>query len=1638
LIRFHALGGVMVTADGREVTVGGPRQRRLLTMLLIHRNEVVSADRLTDAVFAGEPTPGAATTMRSYIARVRKVVQVNGSGAAVVTQAPGYRLQVPDDAYDVARFETGLAEGRALLSRDDPVTAAAVLAEALALWRGDAFVEFADEDWVRPEAQRLDEMRLVAQELRLEAELASGRAAQVVPELEALVAAHPLREAFVAHLMIALYRAGRHADALRAFQRHREGLGEDLGLDVTPSLRRLEERVLTHDPGLLLADAPAEALRGYRLGARLGTGQDGTVHAAHLPNVDRELVIRTIRPELADAPDFVRSFDAVAQRVAGLREHAVVPIHDYWREPGAAYVVMRRMHGGSLADRLERSDRDPLTAAEVTAIVQRIGGALAAAHAAGVVHGRVSPRSILFDDAGRASLADFDLGSASPCGPLADVQGLALVVRACLTHAQGDLASAIDEGMAGQVRSVDDLVSRLLDALAVDEVDGGAPPPNPYKGLRAFDEVDAADFCGRDALVEELLRRLGRPDADRLVLVVGGSGTGKSSVVRAGLLPRIRGGAVGGSERWFVTTMLPGAAPFKELAAALRSVAVADLEGVAGELARGGGIDTVVRRILPPGGELLLVIDQMEELFTSAPEREQRRFLDGLVHALSRPDTRLRVVGTLRADFYDRPLAVQPFGALVNGATVTVPAMSASELEACIVEPARRAGRQVDGPLVAELVAAALDEPAGLPALQFTLFELAERAPRDLTLAAYRELGGLSGAIASRAEELYLSLDDGERAAVRQLFGQLVVVPVDGEPTRRRAARGEVATDRAGLDALIDRWVDARLLTVDRHPQTRLPTVELAHEALLREWPRLHRWIDQDRESLLALGRLREAAASWVELDRDPGALYRGARLELALDTVGPSLAPQEREFLDASRDARDLEAVESAARAERQARANRRLRAQLVVIGIALVVALVGGFLAVDQRREAVEGRRLASARALAAAADANLDEDPERSLLLALEAVERSRDGDAALPEAIGALHEAIRRSRVVLTVPDVGGSLTWSPDGSIFVTEGPEDTGLIDLRDAETGESVRSWVGHRVDINEVAFDATGARIATTGDDGSLRVWDVETSDEVADLVGGGGRVSGPSFSPDGRHVAATWLEDGPIPEVRIFEVASGQQVSSYLSSSGWGRTAFSPDGRRLLVPVSTGVSVVDVATGREALVLGEGRAEATDARYSPSGRWVASAHADGTVRVWDVATGRQLFTAGGHRSQVNRVEWSGDGRRLATAGNDGTARVFDIVDGVATEVAVLSARDTASGLGGLALSADGDRVMTGDWALASVKVWDVSAQAGVELPLPSNVLFAEAGRAMVESAGGGVAWWDFATGEEVPVPEPEGVEGEAWLVEPSPDGELVLFGTDAGLSLHDATSGRLVRSLPNEHGLTWVTWSPDGEHLAYAQVVESDAHGVITVTDRSGRVLTEIVDKPGHFAREIAFVGDGRWLAEARHVPRLTPNAIGMRVWDWRAERSVLDVDGLAVQLAAEPSGDRIAFTKEQHDEVEIWDVRAGTQVRTVRGAGVVNSVSWSADGGRVALAGADGTVRIFDSSDGRLELILRGHAGGVHDAFFSADGSRLLSSGDEGVRLWALDLDELVSIARSRLTRDLDEDECRQYLRDVDCT
>jgi WD40 repeat protein/class 3 adenylate cyclase len=1173
---------------------------------------------------------------------------------------------------------------------------------------------------------------------------------------------------------------------------------------------------------------------------------------------------------------------------------------------------------------------------------------------------------------------------------------------------------------------------------------------NPYKGLRAFEEADAPDFFGREALTQQIMARLAEAgERSRFLAVVGPSGSGKSSVVKAGVVPALRRGALPGARRNLVAEMVPGGQPVKELTAALELLAETDSPALE-ELHRGrGDLLSPVDQVLPDDAELVLVIDQFEEVFTLVEDEPVRaRFLDLVENAVRAPDSRLRVILTMRADFYDRPLLYKRFGDLVGARTQTVTPLSAEELERAISGPAERAGVALEPGLVAQMISDVGGEPGALPLLQYALTELFEqRRGSTMTLEAYRAIGGVSGALARRADSVFEGLDDDQREAARQLYLRLTTAVEETELARRRVPRSELLSVDVGstaMESAIEAFGAARLLSFDRDPATGSPTVEVAHEALLREWGRLRGWLDAAHEDLRTQRRLAVAAREWVDADRDPSFLATGSRLA-AFDTwrqgSGLAITPQEREFLEASLAERDRRRAEEEGREARERelerRSLRRLRTVVAVLAVAALIAAALTVFAFTQRGRAEREERVAVARELAAAAVANLDVDPERSILLALEAVDRTRSVDGSvLPEAEEALHRAVIASRIELSVAGVGGALDWSPEG-VFVTEGPEDTGMIDIRDAATGERVLQYKGHDIDVNDVAFSPDGSMLTTTGDDGALKVWDPETGDLISSVTGEGS-VWGPAFTSDGTLVAASWPEEGT---VRIADPTTGRVIRTVEGLAMPFKTAFSPDGNRLVVGQNESkyALVFDVTTGETVHVLGGHQYPVNGVSWSPDGRWIATAANDASVRVWDARTGTTTFELLGHTGVATSADWSPDSRRLVTGGSDGTAIVWEIEEDGTRELLSLSALETSSGVLA-AFSPDGTRVMTGDMAITSVKIWDVSisgdaevANVPTEFLVPVDVTYLPNGRIVAPLEQGSAAIWEIPSGTQDRLLGPgQGSPEPVWALEASPDGTRVATVRNfaAIVDVWDPASGGRVFAAVGRGGqeVSTIAWSDDGAHLAVAT-----RDGDATIFDRTGNEVRALEMEHG-FIDSATFSPDGRLLATSvGHFER--PLQAHLTLWEWESGevvRRIRQPSGVGA-IAFDPTGALIAAVRGD-GAVEVYDVDSGESRNRLPSTGSpVDDLEFSPDGSQIATGSDDGTVRLFDAESGTQRLVLRGHDYLVSGVAFSPDGTTLASaSPDALVRVWALELDDLIRIAEGELTRELTEGECRQYL------
>ncbi|MGH8948446.1 MAG: BTAD domain-containing putative transcriptional regulator, partial [Acidimicrobiia bacterium] len=656
--QFRILGPLEFDGPSGPADLGSFRQKSLFALLLINANRVVSTDRILDELWresAGERQNALWVHVSNLRSALEPTRPPRSEGSLLLTRPPGYLLKVDPEAYDAALFERLISEGRGLLLVD-PAAASLVFAEALSLWRGRALEEFTYESFAQAEVSRLETLRLDAVEGRVDADLGRGLGHQLVGELEGLVREHPLRERLTAFLMTALYRSRRRADALRAYDLLRDRLRSELGVDPSEELDQMYDQVLSGDTRLepshrvdvTRGQGPGLAVRGYEIRAQIGTAEFGAVYRGYQPTIGREVAIKVVRPDLANDPVFVRRFEAEAGLVAGFESGHVVPVHDFWREPDAAFVVEELVTGGDLSRLLADG---PSPANQVLSVVAKVAAPLSEAHRLGLAHGDVRLGKVLLDEAGNPFLTGFGLSTPPGATIEGDVVALATSAAQLFVGRPGtidELMPLLDPAVAGVIKSASEsgfdsvgaLVAALQDAMGDGE---RAPWPgeveagNPYKGLEPFEEADRQDFFGRERLVERLIARLGgEGSVGRFVAVVGPSGSGKSSAVRAGLIPALRAGAVGGSDSWYVATMTPGTHPFESLERSLSKVASSIPPTLLEQMqVERSGIRRSVDAILPDEtSPLILIIDQFEEIYTLTGEEERQSFVEGLVEAV--------------------------------------------------------------------------------------------------------------------------------------------------------------------------------------------------------------------------------------------------------------------------------------------------------------------------------------------------------------------------------------------------------------------------------------------------------------------------------------------------------------------------------------------------------------------------------------------------------------------------------------------------------------------------------------------------------------------------------------------------------------------------------------------------------------------------------------------------------------------------------------------------------------------------------------------------------------------------------------------------------------------------------------------
>jgi serine/threonine protein kinase/WD40 repeat protein len=1403
---------------------------------------------------------------------------------------------------------------------------------------------------------------------------------------------------------------------------------------------------------------------------------------------------------MSNHPRFFHRFETEARVIARLAHPRIVPLIDFWRDAEGAYLVLQYMPGRSVGDALERGTLDPESAHR---IIRHVSQALEHAHDMGVAHGDVNPNNILLDESGNAYLADFDiasrllapepeaagvstqadfrapeLGESGPT-PAADIYAVGRLIETVVDRSAVRLVveRANRADPAERFANVRDLLEAFEEAIG-----GDTPPPpvltrNPYKGLRPFEEADAADFHGREGLVSELIAEL---RWSKFVAVVGPSGSGKSSVVRAGVLPAIAKGAIDGAENWPTLQMTPGTRPLEVLADGVDALAT----GAAppSRSLQRDGLSGAAEAILKDlEGELLVIVDQFEEAFTMLDAETRQSFIDLIVDAIEEEASRVRVIITLRADLYDLPLLDERLGPWLRASQVTVVPPTRDELIDMITAPGRNAGLEFARHLPGRIADDVIGRPGGLPLLQYALTEMIENRDSDLIDGDdYERVGGVAGALATRAEAVYRGLPSRLRDQARRVMLRLVAVDETGPPVRRRARLVELESlglTRDDLELIISPYVAQRMLLADRDPTTRGPTVEVAHEALLREWPRLRNWIEDERESLVLSQKLRSAQREWETAEENPDFLLRGSHLARYLPLLrSESLTSGELDYLRRSRD-RD--------RADQRKRRRRRRLVSAVLAGTAAAGLLLAAF-ATAQSRRAAEAADVARSRELASAAIGVLDRDPELSVLLATEAVTLAEPTF----ESVAALHEALYKHRLIWTVqwegdtdfftgalsPEgtrlalsgVGGVEVWDiatrrlvwrlplPDGlhvrPFFSADGRELVGLVGwprLSPAwdqppggvepgiyrwgiETGEEIVAitdlpcpiWdmgqYGSAVDPTVPVAVAGFAETTDGGCDhstGAVSLVDLDSGaiTAMASIDSLATYSSSLSTTPDGKLVS--FVDDG---EGRVIDTVTGD-VTLPIPLDVVSLT-LTPDGSSAVVRDTVGrLTLWDLESGALQSQFGIGRGE----RFALNEEGSLVFHYDhtGEVEVWETEFGKPVASLVGGPPPPSRLVMGAvptslsRGDRVATFGDDGSARVWST-----TPIAEVTSIPIGIGFvtaGSLTFSAD----------RASLLIYQDVEETG-----SAPIFDPRSGEVVAEIDGVGaqavrlspdgryLAGQAMSDGELGPIEVHNLVTGKVTVM----DG---LCRWELGTQFKNPAPCVPYPGSPFQDFARNIEFSPDSSLVA----LSGAGTGSVTVWDRasgelvhkSGRLMRHTENDPSFDGPTIAFAPDGGELAVATRDELLI-----IETDDWTISRRG-DVERF-IRIAYTPDGTKLIGATPT-SEIQILDPAEIAVAGNIEGhRGRIHGIDVSPNGEMVASSSIDGVVMVWDIDNGMpLQAIPLGDEL-QNVAFLDSDHLLVTPQSGPSALVMTLNVAELIGVAQNRVTRDFTTEECQVYL------
>jgi WD40 repeat protein/energy-coupling factor transporter ATP-binding protein EcfA2 len=977
---------------------------------------------------------------------------------------------------------------------------------------------------------------------------------------------------------------------------------------------------------------------------------------------------------------------------------------------------------------------------------------------------------------------------------------------------------------------------------------------SPYLGLVAFTANDANLFYGRKKVINDLLKEL---EKENLIFLLGASGSGKSSLVQAGLIPAL---SAKYKPNFSNLSMVPNDDPFfsfylqvanfisqspTDYKQSETQVALPPQDNITAAVEYLEKVITTLKK--KPESLWLIFIDQFEEILTQSQDNKGCLFiqsLENLISYLQRTNnSSVKIVLTMRTDFLDQFMHTFPDFVVTIQSDGRKPfsyitPMTDRELKLVIKNPAATHGINVDLDLIEEIIEDFRGESRSLPLLQYTLDLLWQKddlSDRLLDYDTYKNLGGVGGALQQQAEKIYQHFESqGQGKAVESIFVQLVTITSDGKRVSKRKNKSGF-NDELGkiVDELVKKY---RLLVSGRQEGM----VEIAHEALIGSWQRLQDWITKYEKEIILERQLKEAAESWWKDKADEkkaiSELWTGSKLTQVSNLLKAKSLPDLNalrnyfgdvtvEFMRASREYQQR--LQKAEAERKQREVNTELSLANSLSGYSLYLFNEGG-------------------------------KDLE-ALVEAIKAGKILQKHKASNTKVIDALQKILVEGREYNRLKGHDGSVysvSFSSDGKTLAT-GSEDK-TIKLWNVETGQEIRTLTGHNDHVSSVSFSPDGKTLATGSWDKTIKLWNVETGQEICTLSGHNYSVSSVSFSPDGKTLAT----GGWDKTIKLWNVETGQEIRT-LSGHNYSvnSVSFSNDGKTLATGSSDNtIKLWDVETGQEIRTLTGHNESVYSVSFSSDGKTLATGSSDNTIKLWDVETGQEIRTLSGHNEGVNSVSFSSDGKTLATGSYDRTIKLWDVETG--QEIRTLSGHNET--VNSVSFSPDGKTLATGSWD-KTIKLWDV--ETGQEIRTLSghnysvnSVSFSNDGKTLVSGSDDGtIKLWNVETGQEICT-----LSGHNYSVNSvsfSNDGKTLATGSrDDTIKLWNVETGEEIRTLSGHNGyVNSVSFSPDGKTLATG----SDDSTIKLWNVETGQ---EIRTLSGHnySVNSVSFSNDGKTLA------------------------------------------------------------------------------------------------------------------------------------------------------------------------------